>query len=670
MKLACVRCKRKKVKCDKGEPSCNHCITAKTSCEYVSRRQRPRLAQQRNAVQYLNRRLEIIEQSLTHSTHATPERQSSSPQTSSAASGVVLPDDGIDAESVSEVPLAAENGQDSWIYRMATDAQRNFQTQLIPDSPLAGIDDAMLSLNEALKDLGKLRIRNNVGNQYASLNLSAAEATECIDAFLDLARNMVLPDFDHTYMSMDLLRALPVVIDSPFVNIDPVVNVMYYNAIYYGIQEIYGSNDQRVQAAYFKVLEAVPAWLEAPPESPLNGFTAALTTWTTLTNHDYQLAWKFHCKACQHIKLGKVDSIDAIPAKTFKDESDRNDGRFLYWHILCTDLTFRLFFGKPTVVRWVPDKIRPPSIFNPDRMHPTAGFAMILVVWVRYTLITAEAVNYVDSIATDDRNATFYQTVDEYCMKIEHLMKDWRMEAEMKAITTPQRHRAIMADHYMNAYAMIVGIRRLARPPTQNNRVDDVTLRAARNVVGLTLELSNHQSPEDAKLFAAHFISFYPFCSVFSLYEHIITSTDPEQCEQDTIALEKIGVVMTRASAARPHFATLERTINALNKVARAIQNERRSRHTSKTTTPLSSNTPRPILGPSTTFDTLQDFADSIPNFDAAALDAFGEFSGAEVGGVGGGAGFHPMGFVRAVETDYVGRNWNEQWWDINHGMS
>jgi len=118
------------------------------------------------------------------------------------------------------------------------------------------------------------------------------------------------------------------------------------------------------------------------------------------------------------------------------------------------------------------------------------------------------------------------------------------------------------------------------------------------------------------------------------------------------MSLEKLGTLMARAATVRADFVTFERTINALNKVARAIQDERRQKHV------VSSATATVYQPP--IFDTFQDFANTIPDFDASTLQMFGDISTDQVAG----GGFHPMGFVRALENDFVGRNWNEHWWD------
>jgi hypothetical protein len=126
--------------------------------------------------------------------------------------------------------------------------------------------------------------------------------------------------------------------------------VMYYNALYYGLNQIRGLGDAQAQGMYLKILEAVPAWLESSIVTEMDGHTAALTAWTATSNHDYQLSWKFHCKSCHYVKTKKIDQVDLFPPKTFEEEDKKEGDRYLYWHVLSTDQLFRLFYGKPTVV--------------------------------------------------------------------------------------------------------------------------------------------------------------------------------------------------------------------------------------------------------------------------------------------------------------------------------
>lgn len=407
---------------------------------------------------------------------------------------------------------------------MASDVRRNFQSQTTPVStPTPRIDDAMHTLNEALDDLGKLRIRTDACK--VDLNLSSAEAKACIDAFMSLISNMVVPDVFAIPLDIELLRVIPDIAKSPYVNIDPGMYLMYYNALYYGLHQIRGAGDPVAQGMYLKVLEAVPAWLDEPGLTDLDGHTAALISWTAITNHDYQLAWKFHCKACQYIKMRRIDQLDVIPAKSFDEEDKRDTWRYLYWQVLATDILFRLFYGKPTVVsgsardevssmaflffltsellthpqvRWTPKKIKAPSIFRQGNMQPSANQVLISVAWIRYTLLTAEIINVVDNASSTD-HLEVEQKVNNFCVQLEDLMVEWNLETLMRTESTPTGIRYLIADHVMNIYAIIIGMQRLIRPTGPSSKpVKEIALRAARNVVQITLAFSVNPSFKEA----------------------------------------------------------------------------------------------------------------------------------------------------------------------------
>jgi hypothetical protein len=219
-----------------------------------------------------------------------------------------------------------------------------------------------------------------------------------------------------------------------------------YNALYYGLQLTNGPGGELTTKAYLNILESVPAWLESSNDTVMDVHTAALSGWTALTAHDYQLAWKFHCKACQHIKSSGIDHTDLMPAKSFEEESKRDVGRYTYWYILSIDTFFRLFYGKPTVLRWSPNKVRPPLLFRPDNMQPSALHVTISVVWVRYTLLTVELISYIDSRPPHDQYSCS-QKADEYCAQMEEIIVEWRLEELMNGKGAADDVRCLIADH-------------------------------------------------------------------------------------------------------------------------------------------------------------------------------------------------------------------------------
>ncbi|KAF2131498.1 hypothetical protein P153DRAFT_365077 [Dothidotthia symphoricarpi CBS 119687] len=653
MKLACLRCKRKKIKCDKGNPICHQCITASTTCQYVERRRRPRLTQQRETVPCLNYRLELLEKQIANS--GTGEQRSPfSPLT--VPSGPVNEDTSMITPS--SRAFMNDNAQESWIYRMATDARRKFQSQTTPVStPTPRIDDEMSSLNDALKDLGNLKIRPDLTATKINLDLSTGELRQCVDIFVDHMGTMVVPDIFATALDVNLIRMLPDIVDSPYVRVDPSAYVMYYNAVHYGLYQLRGPGDARTQEAYLSLLRAVPTWLDANTETDMDGYTAALTSWTAINNLDYQLSWKFHCKSCHFIKVRGIDDLDVAPARNFEEENAREATRYLYWHILSTDCLFRLFFGKPTVLSWSPNKVRPPAVFTHRNVHPSASQVMIAVVWVQYTLRTVKIINYLDSHGLEHCDTSVVQKVNDFCTQLEDLMAEWDMEARMKAESSSHALRCLIADHIMNIYAIIIGIKRLARP-TDPAIVHPIILRAARKMVATLLYFEGIPAlPDTTKFTFAHFISFYPFCAVFSLYEHILACTDPEDCEQDVQSLESIGDAMANICAVRLDFTPFAKTIMALNKVSRAIQDERRNQRTDVASTEIVDHL-------ANTQQQFQNLANYIPTFDSPAFGVFSDFPMNMEGDMA------PLDFVRALENDLIGKNWHENRWDMEGGMS
>jgi hypothetical protein len=131
---------------------------------------------------------------------------------------------------------------------------------------------------------------------------------------------------------------------------------------------------------------------------------------------------------------------------------------------------------------------------------------------------------------------------------------------------------------------------------------------------------------------------------VFSLYEYIIACASPDECEQDVQLLERIGAAMDKASTSLSDFTPLARTINALNKVTRTIQDERRRAGAGSDS----------VHGGTT---------NGMPDFDLSALASFPDFP------FNFDDATQPLGFVRALENDFMGRNWHEGWWDAGAGL-
>lgn len=124
-----------------------------------------------------------------------------------------------------------------------------------------------------------------------------------------------------------------------------------------------------------------------------------------------------------------------------------------------------------------------------DHMHPNMIQTMLSVVWTRYTHMTAVIMNEIDATPSPEQNAELHKKVDEYCMGLQELMHEWKME-DLMAENVEDGLRFLVADHVMTIYSFMIGIKRLVRHSGHDVPVDNITTGAARKVVQFTIDFT------------------------------------------------------------------------------------------------------------------------------------------------------------------------------------
>lgn len=74
-----------------------------------------------------------------------------------------------------------------------------------------------------------------------------------------------------------LMKALPDIISSPHVNLDPAVKLVYYNLVFHGRNMGPKRSSLAARNNYIKCLQAVPAWHESAQGTVMD-LTAAVIT--------------------------------------------------------------------------------------------------------------------------------------------------------------------------------------------------------------------------------------------------------------------------------------------------------------------------------------------------------------------------------------------------------
>jgi hypothetical protein len=127
--------------------------------------------------------------------------------------------------------------------------------------------------------------------------------------------------------------------------------------------------------------------------------------------------------------------------------------------------------------------------------------------------------------------------------------------------------------------------------------------------------------------------------------------------------LESIGVAMNEACAQRRDLVPFAKTINALNRVSRTLQEERRKELVPNLTSDAGYIATQGLNFLPTSFDTVQNLvATELPDFDMSAFSVPAYLPNVE-------GDFQSLGLFRALENEFVARNWQGNWWDLNGGV-
>lgn len=96
--------------------------------------------------------------------------------------------------------------------------------------------------------------------------------------FLDAVAHVLKPEYFKDVFDLSILPIMPELVDSPHVQVDPVMRVIYYSALYFGLhrqgpRQVKG----QAQAAYYKCLEVVPPWLRTARGTVTDVYAACFT---------------------------------------------------------------------------------------------------------------------------------------------------------------------------------------------------------------------------------------------------------------------------------------------------------------------------------------------------------------------------------------------------------
>ena len=128
--------------------------------------------------------------------------------------------------------------------------------------------------------------------------------------------------------------------------------------------------------------------------------------------------------------------------------------------------------------------------------------------------------------------------------------------------------------------------------------------------------------------------------------------------------LESIGVVMNEAYVHRRDLVPFAKTIDALNRVSRTLQDERRKELARNQMNTVGYTGNQRLNMMPTSFDTVQNLvATELPDFDMSNFSIPAYFPDTR-------GDFQSLGLFRALENDFVARNWQANWWNLDGSVN
>ncbi|KAL1957006.1 hypothetical protein VTO42DRAFT_6495 [Malbranchea cinnamomea] len=673
IKLSCQRCRQKKIRCDKGDPECGKCKAAGSACTYAQRRQRPRKTEHDDVVSRLSRRLEFLESQFGSVPERvlTPRRSRESTVASTTPRGAAPGEDSSADRSPDAHRKESSDNVSGGFYQMANEARNTTieklygQGLLIPTNDSPSVSSAIEDLNGALAVLGSLKLRPEAEQAPGTADShSPDEARQYIEDALRLIKSAMIG----IPIDMKLMKALPDVINSSHVHLDPAVKLIYYNLLLWGRSMGSEQSADAAQHNYIRCLQLVPEWY-ASSRGTLTDLMAAVSTALTAVNcFDYHLAWKFHCEACRLAKKLGLDRSELLQLRASEEGLAKDGIQELLWGILQVDLFFAMIYDKPRAIKVSLQNVDFPNIMSPTVSPPAAGPTIVFIVWTRILFIATE---YLDYLETHDeerlqKSELFKQQVNAFCDKIENVLIDWPLMSLMKMSDHKSLNKWLYADTIIGANIFIIVMQR--KMLGDQTLVSEQSLRSGRTVIDTLIHVSGVDSGKISfQPLQLNLLTFYPFCAFFVLYYHILSCSRPEDCAEDIRALEKVGLVLEYTKSIKSEFVPISNAVNALNRISKIIQENRitlsAGKAHSESSFPQATLPEQPEPGPISMHQqnnicelNLTIGAD-VPqsNF----LDPTTDLS------VIFGEEIQPMWYMRAIENEFVGRNWHESWWDI-----
>ncbi|KAG8667529.1 hypothetical protein FPOAC2_12697 [Fusarium poae] len=531
-RLSCVRCKERKVRCNRVMPHCARCKSQDLECVYPVR------AKRRSARPLIDPALssDSPNAALTTILDRLQRLEAQNIASASRISGnIPTPSVGGSEASSSPVTFSTTNGHAS-----STLTFHNVGREM----------DAMTVLKDAIDHVQELRKRS----------FGSSVITSSINIPTDLSKTWVSNFFKYmpgcmfvSFVNRRVLDLLPDIINLPHIHVDPVMLVIYYSIMYHGCS-LKASNTNShdsltyVNASYLGCLRAIPSWKQEASGTMTDLVAALYVSRVAAEFFDYDLAWgsfKYACEYCQVLNLHKLDSDES---SSFLSEATCDNERRGFWEVIQIDLFYRLILNKPPAITNNPWKVNLPWLDLDSGAETQPMQTIAFLASSRVSLIIARFFAMLDD-PTNSTKTEIVAKTENLCREMQEIFAEWQLTEWLEDAHDNEQDIWVVTDVILTGYTCIIYMfRKMAllnsnspRPPTTDLDIPDspIVEDAARRLIAALnrlLEIFPYGVTMTA-LFGAY------RCHVAFAYlaNTILRAQDPRVYMADIQALEQLS---------------------------------------------------------------------------------------------------------------------------------
>lgn len=252
-----------------------------------------------------------------------------------------------------------------------------------------------------------------------------------------------------TLVNEKLIEAIPDLLESPHIYLDPAVLVVYYNVLYHGC--VFGPKitgplraADYTSALYVCCLRSLPLWQREATGTSTDLIAALLMvdfpfpygknllrlmlthqSHTAAGSFDDTLSWEMHKRACNYAQRLNLHNLDAPSVGTVSNDSTLDADRKHFWELIQLDFLFRLLFDRPPVLTestksW---NINLPWLSDIQQPDLSAVSIAAFLVGARLCFILSQFFHTLESADHSERSTL--PMTESYCSEINQVFLEY-----------------------------------------------------------------------------------------------------------------------------------------------------------------------------------------------------------------------------------------------------